>query len=229
MCNNRLKKEVKKLKKITLKMFASTLLAFALTIFVAGSLKTSASTLDLTNAQKLDLYNQYLEIVAEINGGSPNATLELLPFESFKDEDFIEPSEFEEYAIERSNVKFDVVTEAANPEGEISPMSTVYNTTSAKVTSNGSDVTLTINGSFITNYSTVNLRQLFGGINYINVSPNKGSWTKATSTGYSAKLADGGRTYFVTVSGTVTINTLKSNHNIELEYFCNTDGSVGAR
>ncbi|MED4402051.1 hypothetical protein [Metabacillus fastidiosus] len=62
--------------------------------------------LELTQEQKEDYYKQYQQIVNEINSREPKSTLELVPFEGFKSEDFIEPAEFKKFAIERSNWEF---------------------------------------------------------------------------------------------------------------------------
>lgn len=87
------------------KIFSIITILF-ITIFAFGSLKASAASLDLSEQQKLKYYKQYKEIVEEINSGNPNATLELVPFEEYKSEDYVELSEFKKYATERASVNF---------------------------------------------------------------------------------------------------------------------------
>lgn len=199
--------------------FVGTLLAFTFVIFAIGSVKSSASTIDLSEAQKLDYYNQYLEIVEQINSEEYNSTLELGPFEGFSNDAFIKPSEFKAYALERANVKFNIVSDS-NFNNNITPTKT------KSVTSNGAGETLNIKHSFNTQYSSIALRQLFAGINYITVTPSKGIWAKSTSSGYSARLIDGGRTYEVTASGKLTMDNLSSSHNVVVEFYCTAEGNV---
>ncbi|MEB7772103.1 hypothetical protein [Kurthia gibsonii] len=194
-----------------------TLLALFIAIFALGNLIASASTTELSKEQKLKYYKQYEEIVSEINSGNPNSSLELGPFADFNSEDFIKPSEFKKYAIERSNIEFNIVSDSNT---SITPFSI------KTVKSNGASVAVTINGFFNTQYSDVHKRQMFSGINSITTKTSKGKWTKSTSSGYSARLLDGGRTYEITVSGTITINNLSSSHNIVVEFYCNANGSV---
>ncbi|MGE7624750.1 hypothetical protein ACQKMD_17350 [Viridibacillus sp. NPDC096237] len=197
-----------------------TLLVLFIAIFTLGGLKASASTLDLSEGQKLEYYKQYEKIVNEINLGEPNSTLELEPFEKYTSKDFVEPLEFKKYAIERANVMYNIVSDG------ITPFSTVSASKSKTVTSNGTSVGLTIKGSFTTNYDSLLKKQMFFGVNSITVTPSKGTWTKSTSSGYSYNLMDMGTTYEITASGTISINNLKSNHNVIVEFYCESDGSV---
>lgn len=197
--------------------------ALLIAIFTLGNLKAFASTSDLSKEQKLEYYKQYEEIVNEINSGNPNSTLELGPFADFTPEDFIKPSEFKKYAIERSNVEFNIVSDSNTG---ITPFSIAYASKTKTVKSQGSNVSVTIKGSFNTQHSEVHKRQMFSGINYITVTTSTGTWTKSTSSGYSARLIDGGRTYEVTASGKLTINNISSSHHIIVEFYCNVAGSV---
>ena len=195
-----------KLKKILI------LSALIMAIFTLGNLRGSASTSDLSE-----------EIVNEINSGNPNSILELGPFADFTSEDFIKPSEFKKYAIERPNVEFNIVSDSNT---DLTPINIAYASETKTVKSQGSSVAVTIKGSFNTQHSEVHKRKMFNGINYITVTTSTGTWTKSTSSGYSARLIDGGRTYEVTVSGEITINNISSSHHIVMEFYCNPDGSV---
>ena len=50
-----------------------------------------------------------------------------------------------------------------------------------------------------------------------------GTWKQ---TGYTPSLIDGGRTYAISLSGTFTINGLKSGRHLYYEFYCNADGRV---
>lgn len=199
----------------------SAISALMMTIFAVGSLKTSAATVNLSEQQKKEYYKQYEEIVDEINSGEPNATLELVPFEEFNSEDYLEPSEFEKYAAERADVKFTPTLVSKSGSG-ITPFITVSASKTETVKSNETSAVI-IKGSFNTQYNSSTKRQMFSGINSITSSSSKGIWRQ---TGYTPTLIDGGRTYEIIVGGKLTINSLTSMHNITVEFYCNANGSV---
>lgn len=201
----------------TTKIF-SIITTLIITLFAFGSLKASAASLDLSEQQKQEYYKQYKEIVEEINSGNPNATLELVPFEEYKSEDYVEPSEFEKYATERASVNFVNISES-----RIQPRSTAYGTKTKDVSSNGAKVTITVKGSFETQYESYYQRQMFTRINSITSSASKGSWSQ---TGYTPSLIDGGRTYSIIVGGKLTINGLISSHNVTVPFYCDSKGSI---
>ena len=68
--------------------------------------------LELTQEQKEDYYKQYVEIVEEVNAeGNGAYYLEVEPFDEFKEEDWIEPEEFRQIAIDRTQLEFVVEKE----------------------------------------------------------------------------------------------------------------------
>lgn len=198
--------------------------SFVLLIAIStmSTLNSDALTVDLSKEQKIAYYKQYEEIVSEINSEEPNSTLELGAFEEFTSEEFIEPLKFKEYAIQRSKVQFNLVSDSSTG---ITPFSVANVSKQKSVTSKDSNTKIAVNGSFNTQYSSIHKRQLFTGVHSITTKVSKGIWTKSNSAGYSARQLDGGRTYEITVSGTITINNISSAHHILLEFHCNTDGS----
>ncbi len=196
----------------------SIITTLIITIFAFGNLKATAAILVLSEQQKQEYYKQYKEIVDEINSENPNALLELVPFAEYESEDYVEPSEFKKYATERANVKFVSTSGSA-----IQPYSTASSTKTKSVNSNGVSATITIRGSFETQYDSFYQRQMFAGINSITSSSSTGSWSQ---TGYTPSLIDGGRTYSIIVGGKLTINSLTSSHNISVEFYCNSNGSI---
>ncbi|MEI3607303.1 hypothetical protein SPD48_16610 [Pseudogracilibacillus sp. SE30717A] len=62
--------------------------------------------LKLTQEQKEDYHNQYVDIVNEINDGDSINHLEVLPLDEFKQEDWIEPEEFRKLAVDRASWEF---------------------------------------------------------------------------------------------------------------------------
>lgn len=110
--------------------------------------------------------------------------------------------------------------------GNITPQSVVSKTKSASFKAGQTTQTLSITGTFETQYSDVHKRQMFAGIKSINskVTSGIGSWKQ---TGYEYQLIDGGRTYVIYVSGTYTIGGQSYSVTVSVEFYCNADGSVG--
>jgi PBP1b-binding outer membrane lipoprotein LpoB len=71
--------------------------------FTEKSLATEQSTapilLNLTQEQKENYYNQYLEVLEEISVEYPSANMELTPLDEYLDEHWIEPEELRERVI----------------------------------------------------------------------------------------------------------------------------------
>ena len=67
--------------------------------------------LELTKEQKEDYYKQYVEIVEEVMREYPDTTMEVVPFDEFKEEDWVEPEEFRQIAIDRTQLEFVVEKE----------------------------------------------------------------------------------------------------------------------
>lgn len=64
---------------------------------------------------------------------------------------------------------------------------------------------------------------MFTGINSISSSASTGSWSQ---TGYTPSSIDGGRTYSIIVGGKLTINSLTSNRNVSVEFYCDSKCSI---
>ena len=71
----------------------------------------SVTPLELTQEQKEDYYKQYVEIVEEVMREYPDTTMEVVPFDEFKEEDWVEPEEFRQIAIDRTQLEFVVEKE----------------------------------------------------------------------------------------------------------------------
>ncbi|MBR8661109.1 MULTISPECIES: hypothetical protein [Bacillales] len=200
--------------------FVSSLLALIL-VFGAGG-GVSAYSSELTQKQKEAYHKQYVEIVKEVNAEYPNANLEVVPLHKFSEEDWVEPDEFRKLAIARANPTV-TITESVPAEGPSLGVQAVSKTKSATIDANGTAVTISITGSFETEYNPYANRQVFAGINSITSKASKGTWTQ---TGYVPRLIDGGRTYEITVGGKLTLNGITSNHNITVEFYCSATGGV---
>ena len=58
--------------------------------------------LELTKEQKEDYYKQYVEIVEEVMRECAYTTMEVVPFDEFKEEDWVDPEEFRQMAVDRT-------------------------------------------------------------------------------------------------------------------------------
>lgn len=66
----------------------------------------SVTALELTQEQKEDYHKQYVEIVEEINAEGGKNHLEVVPINEFYPEDWVEPEEFRQLAVERATLEF---------------------------------------------------------------------------------------------------------------------------
>ncbi|AMA74256.1 hypothetical protein P4S83_09015 [Aneurinibacillus thermoaerophilus] len=108
--------------------------------------------------------------------------------------------------------------------GVITPQSIVSKTKSVTFKAGGTYQTLSITGTFETQYSDIYERQMFAGIKSITSKVTTGgSWKQ---TGYEVRLIDGGRTYVITVSGYFTIAGVTYTVTESVEFYCNADGSI---
>lgn len=66
----------------------------------------SKTPLKLTQEQKEDYHKQYAKIIERVNTEYPDANLELVSLNEFKEEDWVEPEEFRQIAIDRTKLEF---------------------------------------------------------------------------------------------------------------------------
>jgi hypothetical protein len=182
-----------------------------------------AASLELTQKQKEDYYKQYVEIVAEVAAENPGVNISLVPIDEFKPEDWVKPEEFKKYVIDRANAT--IIVEPQKLDG-ITPYSGVGATKIATIKIGSTTRSISVTGSFETQYSDIHKRQLFSGVRSITskVASEGGTWTQ---TGYEASLIDGGRTYVIIVGGKYTQSGVTTTHLIDVEFYCGAYGSVG--
>lgn len=60
----------------------------------------SVTPLELTQVEKEELYNQYVEFVAELSVEYPNSDIFINPLDTFKDEYFMEPEDYREFLVD---------------------------------------------------------------------------------------------------------------------------------
>ncbi|NRD79893.1 hypothetical protein HPT25_21385 [Bacillus sp. BRMEA1] len=197
------------------------IIIFAAAIMFGSVNMTSAASINLTQKQKENYYKQYTLILADINKKYPNSGLSLEPMDKFNSNDWVKPTTFKKIADKRATTNFVFKPKHKSDDSFDGTTKTKSMTVSGKNTK-----TISITGSFTTQLSSTEKRQLFSGISAITskLAIGTGSWTQ---TGYEYKLIDGGRTYVITVGGKYTDNGISQPFWIDVEFYCNAFGSVG--
>ncbi|WP_052520849.1 hypothetical protein [Aneurinibacillus migulanus] len=175
----------------------------------------------LTQEQKEAYYKQYVKIIEEVVAEHEGVSMEAVPFDQFAEEDWVKPEEFRKRAIERANLTF-VDSQESSQSSPIT-LAGISKTKSKNFDADGHTVTLNITGDFETAYNFSLQRQVFMGINSLTSRATDGSWTQ---TGYTPDRIDGGRTYAITVSGRYVLNSIKTNHHVYIEFYCDEKGRV---
>lgn len=195
------------------------MLSCIMTFAMVFSIPAFAADAMVNTATKLDYYTQYQSIVEEV---SKNTELDitLLPMEEFSDEDWKTPDEFRQFITDVANWNLTCTDSSSMSRSSGSA------TKSVTVDADGHNYTISITGSFTTQYSSVHKCQVMSGITSISskISGSTGTWTQ---TGYERSLIDGGRTYAITVSGTLKIGGATfSNKLAYCEFYCNAQGAI---
>lgn len=197
------------------KKIATALFTALIVLAIANT--ASADSLELTQQEKETYHKQYVEIIEEVNATYPNADLELLPLNEFGAQDWVEPEEFKQIATDRAGLKF------VETESGFTTMA-VTKTKSKSFDAKGAAASISVTASFNTRYDDAAKRQYFSSVNSVSSkSTSSGTWSQ---TGTTKSLQDGGRTYAITVGGTYTLNSIKSSHNLVVEFYCSSTGGV---
>lgn len=182
----------------------------------------------LSYAEKVKLYSEYTKIAEEASE-EYSMPVFISPMDSFADAEWVSA---EAYKAEMDSIiKSFKITSVISSENlsNAAARSAVSATkiVSALYMQNGTENTINISvtGSFNTQYSSSLDRQLFSGINSITAvkSSGNGTWTYD---GYAKSLIDGGRTYHITVSGYVKIETVNFAALADTYFYCSGNGGV---
>lgn len=199
---------MKKIGKIFTALFAT---------FIVFSFVSKASASELTQEQKEAYYAEYVSIIEETNA-KYNKDLKLGPIEGFTGDEWKTPEEFK-------NIVTDMATQEWVPVEEKPGISLFASTSGTKSVSkylSGTQVTITVSGSFNTILS--NGRQIFSPtINSLTSYANKGTWTQRS---YTSSLIDGGRTYNFDIGGGYVYNDVYDSTNISVSFYCSSTGVV---
>ena len=207
------KRSVNMTRKNRLAKAFSTLCALALILALA--LPAAAAEPPLNDGAKAVYYAAYQGIVDEINakyGGG----VALRPMDELSEEDWLRPAEFRQLLEDIRNWELHWVTEPSTRSG-------VSAAKTAAVSAFGRSYTFRVTGRFTTQLS--GNRQVFHSIDSLtsSLSSTTGSWRQ---TGYEHAFLDLSRTCFVTVSGRLTAAAATTTVVFDVEFYCNSTGTV---
>lgn len=198
------------------KILMIPILAVVLTLNITSTY--AAST--ISDSEKENYYAQYVTIAAEVSEETGHKVW-VLPIDEFTDSDWVTTSKFREQAFAFANLQVKPVVN----DGTIS-RSTGSDTNQTTITVGSITETLYIYGSFETQYNSSHDRQIFSGVNVISSylsSSSNGTWKQID---YDNDLLDGGRTYYITVSGTYTRLGLATNLYASTYFYCSSTGGI---
>lgn len=185
--------------------------------------------LSLTDEEKIQYYEQYLEIIERAMQKKTGLSFGVVPIEEYKDEYWITPQQFENdveswleehLATEREKIDNMLITPEpviTNTDGSTTKTTYIYFPDILK--------TIEVTGHFETQYNEVYDRQLF--IKADNISTKlaypRGTWEQ---TSYRVSLIDGGRTYSIRIEGNFDYNGLHFEKAFTIDFNCDVNGKI---
>ncbi|QGG53556.1 hypothetical protein [Lysinibacillus pakistanensis] len=191
--------------------------------------ETPKEPLSLTDEEKRQYYEQYLEIIDRAMQKKTGLSFGVVPIEEYKDEYWITPQQFENdvqswleehLATEREKIDNMLITPEpviTNADGSTTKTTYIYFPDILK--------TIEVTGHFETQYNEIYDRQLF--IKADNISTKlaypRGTWEQ---TSYRVSLIDGGRTYSIRIEGNFDYNGLHFEKAFTIEFNCDVSGKI---
>lgn len=227
--------------------FFTALFAFACILFISNS---SASTTTLSQLEKEQLHQQYIEILEEVKytvpWGDGLEDIEVLPIDKFKEEDWVSLEEFKERAIDRiqasivvlplndfqedsipKEVYYHQATAAppANADAALSNTITPLSTTSAsrkvRVMHRSTPVDIAVTANFTTQLA--GNRQIFASYSNLRTTALQGDFFR---TGVDARITGLGSNYAFTIGGRLDYVGFKTLHTLNISFICLPNGVV---
>jgi len=191
--------------------------------------ETPKEPLSLTDEEKRQYYEQYLEIIDRAMQKKTGLSFGVVPIEEYKDEYWITPQQFENdvqswleehLATEREKIDNMLITPEpviTNADGSTTKTTYIYFPNLLK--------TIEVTGYFETQYNEVSKRQLFKSVDNISTTLTypKGDWVQ---TSYNVFLIDGGRTYRIRIEGYFDYVGLHYEKAFTIEFNCDGNGKI---
>lgn len=201
--------------------YTALIMTVAMTVSVLSA-AAFAETAAGGASSRSELYAEYLDIAEDVTQET-GVPISVVDMKDFTDQDWVSP---EIYKAEMLKIAESLDTKLV--EENTGARSAKASTTASKViavTYDGGSMKVKVTGSFTTVLSESLGRQVFSGIKSITSAKYSGNGTW-TDKGYSRTLIDGGRTYSVSVAGTVKIGTNKYDTTGNVFFYCSATGAV---
>ncbi|SOC39887.1 hypothetical protein [Ureibacillus acetophenoni] len=185
---------------------------------------------NLTDEEKLALYEEYVSIVEEANQLKLGLKLEVSPIEEFEDSYWVTVEQFQnriqgivDETIENEreavkdatpNIKYAVT----NVNGET--------TKGTFMVISGLFKEIKVTAKFETEYNAELNRHLFAGIDNVStelVYKNKGEWEQVS---YNGKMVNNGQTYELNIEGIFTYLNISYEKVFTIEFHCDSEGNI---
>jgi len=226
----------------------TVLFTFACILFITNN--STASATELSQQEKEELYQQYIEILEEVKAtvtwGDDLVDIEVAPISSFTDEAWVSLEVFRQRAIERVQASFvevpinefgeDWVSEEvlkqrainatqANAVAALPHSITPFSTDSAwrNLTVKHGSTRVNINVSAIFRTQLSDGRQRFIDYTNLRTISSRGEFTR---TGVDARITNRGTTYEFTIGGRLDYLNLYSYHTLNTKFYCSPTGVV---
>lgn len=190
-------------------------------ILCSGGITSYAAEIDkvLTKRQKQDYYEEYQDIVEKISE-EVGTKIELLPLEKFADSDWKTPEQFERSVREIAHSSFEFSEETVNIS-----RSSGSATKTGTITCDNTSYNISVTGNFTTQYSSYYDRQMFQNVNSITskIVGSLGTWNQIS---YEASKIDAGRTYYIVVSGNLTVAGVRYTKTFNIQFYCDAKGAI---
>lgn len=178
---------------------------------------TALAATSITSNQKENYYKQYVEIASEVSLLT-GQEVGVLPIENFTENDWVSLDEFRENAVNLANCKVDTLISTPSVRGGSATKDKTINVS-------GVTDTVSVTGSFETDYYSSFNRQMFKSVNSItsDVASSNATWSQID---YDATKQDSGRTYKIVVSGKYTRSGLYTNLFVTVYFYCDSVGAI---
>jgi len=227
--------------------FFTALFAFACILFISHS---SASATTLSQQEKEQLHEQYIEILEEVKStvtwGEGLVSIEVSPIEDFEEEAWVSLEVFRQRAIETtqssvvditfiefeedwgSEEVFNHQASAASQANAIATLSnsiTPFSSTSAsrkvRVRHDSTPVDITVSANFTTQLA--GNRQIFASYSNLRTTALEGRFNR---TGVNARITRLGSNYEFTIGGSLNYLGFTTNHTLNTTFICLPNGVV---
>ncbi|WP_432703195.1 hypothetical protein [Lysinibacillus sphaericus] len=227
--------------------FFTALFAFACILFISNS---NASAAKLSQEEKEQLHQQYIEILNEVKytvpWGDGLVDIEVSPIDSFEEEDWVSVEEYKQRVIDRIQASVVVLplndfqedwipkevyyhqATAATPAKAVAALSnrvTPFSTTSAsrkvRVMHRSTPVDIAVSANFTTQLA--GNRQIFSSYSNLRTTASEGDFFPK---GVNARITGLSSTYAFTIGGRLDYVGVTSHHTLNISFICLPTGVV---